>query len=398
MTYPVKPPPKVGKNSIFNRLISENKSLFNMNEIIPGARRILFFVICGLLLFAWDLSARAADAKLEQVFQDNLSQFTGVAVSKNGRMFINYPRWQGPHDTDVVEVHSNGIAEPFPDKDWNSWQKDQSGSNKWVCVQSVYVDDNDQLWVVDPAAPEMESVLGNGAKLVRIDLKSNRVARIYNLTELAGKNSYLNDVRVDTVSNLAYLTESKEGGIVVLNTDTGNARMVLRKAPCVLSDPNHQFMVGGEELRRNDKPMKVNADGIALSPDRQWLYFKPLSDTKLYRIRTADLRDALVTGADVAKKVEDLGANFTTSDGMIFDQRGNLYLGDLEHDAIVQVTPALKLQVIAHDKRLIWPDTFSWSPDGWLYVTCSQIQNMPWFHNGRSTRATPYAIYKLRAE
>jgi sugar lactone lactonase YvrE len=110
------------------------------------------------------------------------------------------------------------------------------------------------------------------------------------------------------------------------------------------------------------------------------------------------LRDALVTGADVSKKVEDLGANFTTSDGMTFDQRGNLYLSDMEHDAIVQVTPALKLQVIAHDKRLSWPDTFAWSPDGWLYVTCSQIQNMPWFHNGRSTRTTPYEIFKLKVE
>jgi hypothetical protein len=71
----------------------------------------------------------------------------------------------------------------------------------------------------------------------------------------------------------------------------------------------------------------------------------------------------------------------------------------MEHDAIVQVNPALKLQIIAHDpKRLIWPDTFSWSPDGWLYVTCSQIQNMPWSHNGRSARNTPYQIFKLKVE
>ena len=316
-----------------------------------------YYILCArcerlFLMLSLGLAAtpgRAADSQITNVFQDNLSQFTGVALSKTGRMFINYPRWQGPHDTDVVEVLSNGIARPFPDKDWNSWDKSQSGSNKWVCVQAVFVDDRDQLWVVDAAAPEMESVQGNGAKLVKIDLASNRVVRIYNLTELAGKNSYFNDVRVDTESNIAYLTESKEGGIVVLNTDTGNARMVLRKAPSVLADPNHQLMIGGEELQRYGKPMKVNADGIALSPDRQWLYFKPLSDTKLYRIRTADLQNALVTGADVGNKVEDLGGNFTCSDGMIFDKRGNLYLSDMEHDAIVQITPALKLQVVAHD-------------------------------------------------
>jgi sugar lactone lactonase YvrE len=185
---------------------------------------------------------------------------------------------------------------------------------------------------------------------------------------------------------------------VVLDTDSGKARMVLRREAPALADPNHPFVVGGGELQRNGKPMKGNADGIALSPDRQWLYFKPLSDTKLYRIRTADLRDALLSGADVEKKVEDLGTNFTASDGMIFDKKGNLYLSDMEHDAIVRLTPGLKLEVLAHDKRLIWPDTFAWSPEGWLYVSCSQIQNMPWSHNGRSTRTTPYAIYKLKVD
>jgi len=287
-----------------------------MNAVIPRMRCPLLLIFFGLLPV---LSGRATDVQLVSVFKDDLSQFTGVAVSKTGRLFVNYPRWQGPHDLDVVEVQTNGIAQPFPDKDWNSWRKGDSGSNKWVCVQAVYVDDLDRLWVVDPAAPEMEGVQDNGAKLVQIDLKSNGVSRIYYFTELAGKNSYLNDVRVDTVSNIAYLSESKEGGIVVLDTVSGNARMVLRKAASVVSDPSHQLVIDGAELQRNGKPMKVNSDGIALSPDRQWLYFKPLSDTKLYRIRTADLRDALATGADVARKVQDLGANFTASDGMIFD-------------------------------------------------------------------------------
>ena len=349
-------------------------------------------------LFAAAVGCLAAEPELVQVFQDNLSQFTGVAISKTGRMFVNYPRWQGPHDVDVAEVTAHSVEHPFPDKEWNSWEKNQSGSNKWVCVQAVYVDDQDQLWVVDSGAPRMEAVEDTGAKLVRIDLTSNRVVRIYNLTELVGQNSYLNDVRVDTTNHVAYLTESKEGGIVVLDTESGKARAVLRREPPVLSDPAHRFVVDGAELQRNGKPMKVNSDGIALSPDQQWLYFKPLSDTKLYHVRTADLRDALATGADLQNKVSDLGTNFTTSDGMIFDRKGNLYLSDIEHDAIVRVAADLKVSVIVQDKRLIWPDTFAWSPDGWLYVSCSQIQNMPWFHNGRSTRTTPYTIYKLKVE
>ena len=257
-----------------------------MIKILTTRRRqhSLKFVCCLSLLVGVALFCRAAAVDITPVFKDDLSQFTGVALSKSGRMFVNYPRWQGPHRTfDVVEVMSNGItARPYPDKDWNSWEKNQGGSNKWVCVQAVYVDDKDQLWVVDPGAPEMESVEDDSAKLVRIDLKTDRVLRIYNLTELAGKDSYLNDVRVDTASNTAYLTESKQGGIVVLDTESGVARMVLRKEPPVEADPSHKaaLVIDGAELQRNGKPLKGNADGIALSPDRQWLYFKPLSDTK----------------------------------------------------------------------------------------------------------------------
>src|SRR4051794_8973290 len=115
-----------------------------MNEAtISGARPASILLIQLFCLTAF--STQAADSQIERVFQDNLSQFTGVAVSKSGRMFVNYPRWQGPHDSDVVEVQSNGIAKPFPDKDWNTWDKNQSGSNKWVCVQAVYVDDKDEL-------------------------------------------------------------------------------------------------------------------------------------------------------------------------------------------------------------------------------------------------------------
>jgi len=42
--------------------------------------------------------------QLELVFSDDTYQLTGVAVSKEGRLFTNYPLWPGPHKYDVVEV------------------------------------------------------------------------------------------------------------------------------------------------------------------------------------------------------------------------------------------------------------------------------------------------------
>lgn len=341
----------------------------------------------------------AAEPVLEPVFQDNTHQFTGVAISKQGRMFINYPRWESPHEFDVVEVTRNGRQQPFPDMGWNSWDRGDGGSNRWVCVQALWIDDTDNLWVVDPAAPEMKEVQGNGAKLVDIDLKANEVHGVYNLTEVVGRHSYLNDVRVDTRTRTAYLTESQNGGIVVLDLASGQARLVLKGSGLVEADQRRAVTIEGNALSRNGKPLVGNADGIALSPDRQWLYFKPLSDTKLCRVRTSDLRNTSLSESDLEKRAQNLGDKFSASDGMIFDKQGNLYLSDMENDAIMRVTPRMELKLVAHDKeKLIWPDTFSWFPDGSLCVSCSQIQNMAWCHNGKSARRTPYMIYKLRVD
>ena len=352
---------------------------------------ILSLLLTGVLL-------RCPAAEITPLYQDNQHQFTGVAISLTGRLFVNYPRWQDPHQYDVAEVMSDGSVRPYPNQEWNNWPAGTGGSNQWVCVQAVYVDDLDKLWVVDPGAPEMKKVADDSAKLVAINLKSNRVERVYNLTSIAGRSSYLNDVRVDTQNHTAYLPESKNGGIVVLNTESGAARLVLNKHYSVKSDPNHIMMVNGVKLTREGRPFKGNSDGIALSPDRQWLYYKPLSDTKLYRVPTHDLRDTNLSPAELENKVDDLGANFTTSDGMIFDKKGYLYLSDAEHNAIARVTPAMKLEMVLHDPRLIWPDTFAWGPDGFLYVSCSQIPTMAWCNGGKTTRTTPYTVYQLKVE
>ena len=61
-------------------------------------------------------------------------------------------------------------------------------------------------------------------------------------------------------------------------------------------------------------------------------------------------------------------------DGMIMDSRGNLYMGDLENNSIVYLTPDRKsIRTLASGKEISWPDTFS-IHDGYLYFTNSRIQ------------------------
>lgn len=338
-----------------------------------------------------------ATPKLETIFTDSIYQFTGVAVSQDNRLFVNYPYWLDQHHYSVVEV-KQGKAVPYPNEAWNSFKKGGDGQNKFVTVQAVYTDDQNHLWIVDAAGIGLGPVYQRSNKVIKINLATDAIERIYRFPEdIVHDHAYLNDIRVDNQNGFAYLTDSSAGGLVVLNIASGESRYVLARAPAVLSDRSYTFSPLGEELTTSDgQPLKVNSDGIALSPNREWLYFKPLTDNKLYRIATSLLRDFETPKNTVEEGVQDLGT-FTTTDGMIFDRKGNLYFGDLENNGIIKITPNLQMQqLVQDDDQLIWPDSYSISEDGYLYITASQIQLMPWFHQGENKTKLPYKVLRLK--
>lgn len=333
--------------------------------------------------------------QLELVFSDDTYQLTGVAVSKEGRVFTCYPLWPGPHKWGVVEIVGTEACRPFPDEQWNSWKKGDDGKNKWVCVQAVYVDEDNYLWVVDPACPFMEQVYDNSFKLVKFNLATDSIEEVYRFDGVLSNQSYINDVRVDTQRKVAYLTNSNEGGIVVVDLETGTSRELLRKHYSVKHDPSFTLIVDGKEFKKQGQPVHLQSDGIAMTPDGEWLYFKPLTDNKLYRIRTEVLRHEELPEANREAAVEDLG-RWAVTDGMIFDTSGNLYLGDYQNYKMIQITPAHQMEDVVADERLIWPDSYSISPDGYLYISCSQINKQPDYNEGENKRTTPYAIYRMK--
>lgn len=335
-----------------------------------------------------------ANASLELVFSDNTYQFTGLAKQEGGRLLVNYPRWSDIYKYAVIKANGDTGRVAFPNEAMNQWAPGQSGKEKWVCVQSVYYDDNGNLWVLDPSAPKLKTIQGGGAKLVKMKNDSNGIERSYSFTGILPDTAYVNDVRVDTKINYAYLTESKGGGIVVIDLASGKMRRVLSNHYSVKSDPAYKYIIDGRELMKEGKPAKFNSDGIALTPDGQWIYYKPLTDDKLYRIKTEFLRDWNMADTALGSKVEDLG-HFASTDGMIFDKSGNLYFGDPQHYRIIRISPDHKMTTLVEDQRLIWPDSYSIA-DGYLYFTCSQIQKQPEYNNGVNKRTSPYAIYRLK--
>lgn len=331
---------------------------------------------CALFTPTKPTTLWTGEVKLEQV-ATSPRQWTGVAVSKTGRIFVNYPRWSDDVPVSVAEIR-NGAIMPYPDETWQSWKPgDPDAATKFVCVQSVVVDDEDNLWILDPGSPNFAGVVPGAAKLIKRDLKGEMNLRTYSFAApVINEQSYLNDVRIDTHRHVAYLTDSGTGAIIVLNLKTGAARRVLDQSNVTKSEGT-TLTVEGKPWTRPDggKPV-VHSDGIALTRDGNTLYFHALTGNTLYRVPTAALRDEDLPPQQLADKVERISPT-GAADGLEIGPDNRLYMTNLEHNAITRLRPDGLAETIITDPRLIWPDSLAFGPDGALYVNCSQINRMP---------------------
>lgn len=355
-----------------------------------------FALMAGALLSASDLTWGADKPTLEEVASFPNQQVTGVTVSAEGRVFVNFPFWADDHTTSVAEI-VNGKPVLYPDAAWNA--KAGPPGARWVCVQSVVVDDKNALWVLDPASPKTEAVVPGGPKLVKIDLRSNKVIQTIAFDDkIAPERSYLNDVRFDTKSGHAFITESGTGALVVVDLQSGKARRLLDQSPATKLEPNATITVDGMKIidPKTRQAPAFQADGIALDPEHGWLYFHALTAATMYRVRTEHLVNESLSPTQLAEKVEKLGAT-PKPDGMLEGQDSSVYLAAFEENAIARFDARTKKStIVISDPRLQWPDTMAWGPDGQLYVTCSQIHRMPKYHGGQSKQQGPYILYRLR--
>jgi sugar lactone lactonase YvrE len=328
------------------------------------------------------------------------TQITGVAVSGSGRPFVNSPYWTDTHGASVFEVMGETAATPYPNAEWNrQWTEDagMDPARTFVCVQSVYVDPEnpETLWILDPASPKFEGVVPGGAKLVEVDLRTDTIQRtiVFDST-VAPRRSYLNDVRVSSDQRHAYITDSNLGALVVVDLTDGSARRVLDDHLSTAADTSYALRIGNGELRTADGSVpQIASDGIALSPDGQYVYYHALTGTHLYRLPTAALNDPDRSADRLAAEVEDLGETAVT-DGMIAGPDGTIYHTALEADAVIGWHSERGLDTLVIDSRLQWPDSFALGPDGDLYVTTSQIHLMPQYNDGVSQRTDPYRVFR----
>jgi sugar lactone lactonase YvrE len=337
-------------------------------------------------------SGTAKQVVLEEVGQSP-RQWTGIAVLPGPKIFVNFPRWSGDVGVSVAELLPYGSVRPFPNWSWNEWNGGAQGlASRFVCVQSVVADkDGYHLWVLDSGNPCFTGVIPGAARLLKFDTRKGQlVLEIpYKKPDIC-HHSYLNDVRIDTTHDMAYLTDSEEGAIIVTPLGGGNSRRLLDGDPSVESE-GIDVVIDGVPWR--PKPCgvrrRVHADGIALSPDDTTLYFHALTGRTLYEVATADLRNPTLTPAQLGGKVQPV-ADTGPADGMECAPDGTLYLTSLEDHAVKRWSPGGTVDIAVQDHCLQWPDSLAVVPDGdgtiYIYVTTSRI------HLGTG----PYSVFRFK--
>jgi len=372
------------------------------------------FKVAGLAI-AVSLSAMAvADSatgkgiQIERVFAFNGAMPTGVTVTESGRIFVNFPRWGDDVPYTVAEVVQGKVV-PYPDLKTNV-EDPKNPAAGFISVQSLVADGHGRVWILDTAAPRFSEPKAGGAKLVAIDLASNKIVKtVVFPPEVMLPSTYVNDMRFDFrvgKEGVAYVTDSSvsgPGAIIVVDLASGNATRRLSGVKSTSVDPSFTPLIEGRPalVTKNDKGdaglLSVASDGIALSSDGQTLYFCPLSSRHLYSVSTALLRDPSVSDTELEKAVIDLGEK-GASDGLEADANGAVYAGDYEHNAIRKRLSDGQWQTLVEDSRLLWPDTLSIGPDGYLYFTANQLHRSPGFNDGQDKRVKPYSLMRIKID
>ncbi|HEY6148292.1 MAG TPA: L-dopachrome tautomerase-related protein, partial [Thermoanaerobaculia bacterium] len=251
----------------------------------------------------------------------------GIAVSRDGRIFFAMSRAIDEKEPFSVAEWKSGTLTPFPP----GFRQDRGApdATRLLSVQALTVDARNRLWMLDCGRIDNDDAQPGSAKLVAVDLGSNRAAQTIAFpAAVAGATSFPNDVVVDLKrgsGGVAFLTDASPkgpNGLLVVDLATGTVRRRLNDHPSTRPAPGFIAQVEGRPLVFKSgptagQPLRIGADGIALDSDGRHLFYSPLSSRHWYRVDADALADPGRGDEEIARTVEDLGDKGFASDGML---------------------------------------------------------------------------------
>jgi hypothetical protein len=314
-----------------------------------------------------------------------------VTCSRDGRIFFNsHPFAQSHRFTDAFLWELVGKEKrPYPDA---SSQLDMR------FVFGMTVDAKNRLWLISPAELDRERT-----RVQAYDLATNK--RVEDHEFAPGVARFSQDLRVSPDGHTLFLADTgalrfTHGAILVVDTSTWEVRETLDQD--VSTAPEDWVMRtphGPHRLFYGLVTFQVGVDGIALSRDGAFLYFAPMTNETLYRVRTEYLLDPSLSRAGLAKRVETVSKK-PMSDGIELAADGSVIVTDVENGAVARVDSGGHLTTLIRDPRIVWSDGVAITPGGDVLLTDSaisaytdQLMRPPSVETLRAGR--PYRIYRF---
>lgn len=363
---------------------------------------VLLIVACAALALHWRYGGGAAfpdrsgdpvwsASQLEVVA--NLDYPAGnIAVAPDGRVFFTlHPEARPP--VNIVQW-VDGKTQPWPSAAMQPGGSDPHALHE---VLSIRIDNQSRLWALDNGIHGLHP-----GRLLAFDLDSGELVHNYTFPrELAGYGSHLNDFQVAPDGQSIYIADAsffaKTPAILVYDVTQQQARRVIANHESVDAEYYLPVVQGRPMQAFGLVTIRPGVDSIALSPDGQWLYFAPVTNNYLYRVATSLLRDPEQSPASIQNRIKRLGPK-TMSDGLTTDQAGNIYISDLEHSAILRMSPDGALTTLLQSDKLRWPDGFSFGPQGYLYITASSLHQVIGLPPSSVRKHAPYQVFRVKSD
>jgi len=236
------------------------------------------------------------------------------------------------------------------------------GKDSLDSVLGVQCDASGVVWMLDNGLRG-----GSLPKLVGWDVAKNRLARLITFkppvvprVPSVPDNAFFNDLAVDLTHNAIYVSHSsgiEASALIVVNLTTDEARRVLQGHESMIPE-SRDLVMNGKVLNftlpdSGRLKLLIGVNPIALDSQNEWLYYGTMNGNSMYRIRTSDLIETQLTYDQLSQRVERYSEK-PICDGISLDNAGNIYVSDLQANAVGVIRADRSYSVLVTDPRISW--------------------------------------------